>query len=140
MTDCVQNVWKENQLGDALFKCGGISFESYCKSNKFSKLNFDRLDAKNGFNLISCGNRDFFKSAFEKFENLSWQQIVTDGGLDYKEFDKNKKTSAYFSNDEWRKNIYKFRVDQRIRCFGNNVKGVFYVLRFDLEHKLSDLG
>lgn len=136
----VPNVWKENQLGDVLFKYGGISFESYCKGNKFNKLNFDRLDARNGFGLISNENRSLFKASFEKFESLSWQQIATDDGLDYKEFGKNKKTIAYFSNDQWNQGIHKFRIDQKIRCFGNTVNGVFYVLRFDLDHKLSDLG
>lgn len=81
-----------------------------------------------------------FKSTFGKFESLSWQQIATDDGLDYKEFSKNKKTSAYFSDDEWCYGIHKFRIDQKIRCFGNTINGIFHVLRFDLDHKLSDLG
>lgn len=138
--DSVPNVWKENQLGEVLLRSGNISFECYCNGNRFRKLNFDRLDAKNGFNLISSKNISLFKSTFGKFESLSWQQIATDDGLDYKEFSKNKKTSAYFSDDEWCYGIHKFRIDQKIRCFGNTINGIFYVLRFDLDHKLSDLG
>ena len=60
-----------------------------------------------------------------KFESLSWQQIVTDDGLDYKEFSKNKKTGTYFSDDEWRAGVHKFRIDQKIRCFGKYHKWCF---------------
>lgn len=139
-TDSVPNVWEGGQLGETLLQRGDISFESYCSNIRFSKLNFDSLDAKNGFNLVSSENIGLFKSAFNKFESLSWQQIVTDDGLDYKEFSKNKKTGTYFSDDEWRAGVHKFRIDQKIRCFGNTINGVFYVLRFELDHKLSDLG
>ncbi len=136
----VPNIWEENQLGDVLLNYGDLSFKSYCKSRKFCKLSFDRLGAKNGFDLLSKENMNLFKSSFEKFESLSWQEIATDDGLDYKEFDKNKRTSLYFSDREWDRGIHKFRISQKIRCYGNTINGVFYVLRFDLEHKLSDLG
>lgn len=140
MMESVPNVWKGRQLGEVLLQSGDISFETYCSSNRFNKLNFDKLSAKNGFNLVSDENIALFKSAFEKFEVLLWSQIVRDDGLDYKEFNRNRKTTSYFSDDEWYLGIHKFRIDQRIRCFGNTINGVFYVLRFDLDHKLSDLG
>lgn len=40
----------------------------------------------------------------------------------------------------WKKGIKKFRITQRNRCFGYVENGVFYVLRFDLDHELSDVG
>lgn len=36
--------------------------------------------------------------------------------------------------------IFKFRVSEKIRCFGYREKDTFFVLRIDLEHKLSDKG
>lgn len=37
-------------------------------------------------------------------------------------------------------NICKFRVSEKFRCFGYRKKDTFFVLRIDLEHKLSDKG
>lgn len=53
---------------------------------------------------------------------------------------KNKKIKRYFSDDLWKKGVKKFRITQRNRCFGYVDNGVFYVLRFDLDHELSDVG
>lgn len=36
--------------------------------------------------------------------------------------------------------IKKVKITQRNRCFGYVDNGVFYVLRFDLDHELSDVG
>ena len=53
---------------------------------------------------------------------------------------KNKKSKRYFSDEQWKKGIKKFRITQRNRCFGYVNNGIFYVLRFDLDHELSDVG
>ena len=58
-------------------------------------------------------------------------------GLDYKTYNKNKKSKRYFSDDLWKKGIKKFRITKRNRYLEN---GIFYVLRFDFEHELSDVG
>ncbi|EKJ91625.1 hypothetical protein QR305_01884 [Bacteroides finegoldii] len=138
--DSVFNVWNGNQLREALFISGQISMELYFKDKFRGKLSFDGLDSRNGFNLLSKENVEMFISGFEKFEKLSWPEIVKDEGFDYKEFSKNRRTSPYFSNEIWQLKVYKFRIDRKIRCFGNTIDGVFHVLRFDLNHELSDLG
>ena len=71
---------------------------------------------------------------------MDWNAIATDKGLDYKTYKKNRKSRRYFSDDLWKKGIKKFRIAQRNRCFGYVDNGVFYVLRFDLDHELSDVG
>jgi len=57
-----------------------------------------------------------------------------------KTYNKNKKSKRYFSDDLWKKGIKKFRITKRNRCFGYLENGIFYVLRFDFEHELSDVG
>lgn len=140
-TTWVGNIWKEKQLYSILFERGELSLEQYI-TIRFSggKLDFSLIDDTNGFSLIDDENRSEFIDSFRKFEELDWSGIVTDKGLDYKAYNKNKKSKRYFSDDLWKKGIKKFRITQRNRCFGYVQNGVFYVLRFDLAHELSDVG
>jgi len=139
--DCIiKNVWKGGQLGDLLLSESAITTKQYICHRFHKKLDFEGLGDKNGFDCISEDNRDLFLDAFDKFEKLEWQEIMQDTGFEYKEFHKNRNTVGYFSNDCWNKKIYKIRIDQRIRCFGNTYDKVFHVIRIDLDHKLSDLG
>ena len=38
------------------------------------------------------------------------------------------------------KTMRKIRVNDKVGCFGYRKANTFYILRIDLEHKLSDLG
>ncbi len=112
-----------------------IIFEEYCILKfKDSKLNFSQIDLKEGFKIISTTDQHLFFKAFRKFSELPWQQISVDDGLDYKLFN----NGQYFRNITYP--IHKFRISQKYRCFGYVNGGVFYVLMFDLDHKLSDQG
>lgn len=104
------------------------------------KLDFSLIDGTHGFSLIGNENQNEFIDSFRKFEELDWNTIATDKGLDYKTYNKNKKSKRYFSDEQWKKGIKKFRITQRNRCFGYVENGVFYVLRFDLDRELSDVG
>ena len=84
--------------------------------------------------------KNYNEDAFKKFETLTWNQIMVDDALDYKEFHKNRNTRVFFTKEQWEKTIRKFRVNDKIRCFGYQLNNKFYVLRLDLEHRLSDLG
>ena len=76
-----------------------------------------------------------FADAFRIFAELSWADIYNSEGLDYKEYtNKQKDSFAIFRS----KKIFKFKITQKYRCFGEVVNGVFHVLMFDLTHKLSD--
>ena len=137
----VGNIWKEKQLHSILFERGELSLEKYI-TIRFSggKLDFSLIDGTHGFSLIDNENQNEFIDSFRKFEELDWSAIATDKGLDYKPYNKKKKSKRYFSDDLWKKGIKKFRITQRNRCFGYVDNGVFYVLRFDLDHELSDVG
>lgn len=137
----VDNIWKEKQLHSILFERGELSLEKYI-TIRFSggKLDFSLIDDTLGFSLIDGENQNEFIDSFRKFEELDWSAIATDNGLDYKPYNKNKKNKRYFSDEQWKKGIKKFRITQRNRCFGYVENSVFYVLRFDLDHELSDVG
>lgn len=135
----VDNVWQKGQVCEALRKAGFLSIPDYIVHTYSGKLDFSLLDTQY-FALINLENVSLFESGFKKFNELSWQQIIVDTGLDYKEFDLNRRTRSYFPNEIWQKGVMKFRITRGIRCFGYVEDGVFYVLRFDLEHELSDLG
>jgi hypothetical protein len=118
-----------------------INFNVYCckifSCNKIftnAKLDFSEIDSKEGFSLIKKDEESLFYDGFRKFSELSWQQIFVDDALDYKEYT-NKR---YFKSIS--EKIFKFRISRKYRCFGYVKGGVFFVLQFDLEHKLSDLG
>ncbi len=71
---------------------------------------------------------------------MSWNDISISDGLDYKEYSPNKENN-WFKNTKFSdKKIYKFRVTQKYRCFGYRELDTFYVLMFDIEHKISDKG
>ncbi len=104
------------------------------------KLDFSLIDDTYGFSLIDNENQNEFIDSFRKFEELDWNAIATDKGLDYKTYNKNKKSRRYFSDNLWKKGIKKFKITQWNRCFGYVNNGIFYVLRFDLDHELNDVG
>lgn len=136
----IENIHKSGQATDVLYNAGESTVEEYIKSRFKSKLDFSQIDPDNGFNLIDNQNESTFISCFTNFENKTWQQIMTDDALDYKQFSYNRKTRRFFDDSQWSVGIHKFRIDSEKRCFGYREGELFHVLRFDLNHKLSDLG
>ncbi|MPN14394.1 hypothetical protein SDC9_161721 [bioreactor metagenome] len=130
----LDNLFDRGHCNELNWERNNICIKEYCV-NRFEegKLDFSQIDDKVGFDLLKEEDEELFIDTFRKFTELSWQQINVDDGLDYKFYpDKNNifKAVPY--------KIHKFRVTQKYRCFGYTEDGVFYVLRFDLEHKLSD--
>lgn len=116
-------------------KRGMVDFETYIRNKFKSKLNFTEIDLKNGFNLVRCEDESLFEDAFRLFDELPWEQIYMSDALDYKEY-KNKQKNTISNLRS--KTIHKFRISQKIRCFGYVRNGIYFVLMFDLTHKLSD--
>ena len=110
----VGNIWKEQQLYAILFERGELPLEKYI-TTRFSggKLDFSLVDDTHGFSLIDNENQNEFIDSFRKFEELDWNAIATDKGLDYKPYNKSKKSKRYFSDEQWKKGIKKFRITQR---------------------------
>ncbi len=129
------NLTCSGKLTEILWANGQISFESYLKI-RFSggKLDFSRVDDKMGFSMIQTEEQSLFLDTFRKFEELSWIQIHTDKGLDYKEY--HESIGMLYRGLK----TYKFRMSQKFRCHGYREKESFVVIGFETDHKLSDRG
>jgi hypothetical protein len=130
----LDNLFDKGHCNELNWARNNIGVEEYCINRfKGSKLDFSQIDKTNGFSLLKKEDERLFIDGFRKFTELSWQQIGVDDALDYK---------PYPDNDNIFKNvphkIHKFRTSRKYRCFGYVDNGKFYVLRFDLEHRLSD--
>jgi hypothetical protein len=132
----LDNLFEKGHYTEAAWKRGVLTCEDYC-TRKFStgKLNFSKIDKKEGFALLKKEDEALFIDGFRKFTDLTWPQINVDDALDYKEY---KDSKGHFKGTG--KKIHKFRISQKYRCFGYVEEGVFYTLLFDLTHKLSDAG
>jgi hypothetical protein len=130
----VNNSFDKGHYTEAAWEKGAFDCQAYC-ARKFAegKLDFSRIDEKEGFSLLKKEDESLFIDAFRKFTELSWPQINVDDALDYKPYPDNDNIFRLIPYK-----IHKFRVSQKYRCFGYSDNGIFYVLRFDLEHKLSD--
>lgn len=130
----IDNLFNKGHYTETAWRRENISCQEYCM-RKFTggKLNFSRIDEKESFLLLKKEDQSLFIDGFRKFTELSWHQIGVDDALDYKPYSDNNKV---FKDIPYK--IHKFRTSQKYRCFGYADNGVFYVLRFDLEHKLSD--
>ena len=93
----VGNIWKEKQLSSILFERGELPLEKYI-TTRFSggKLDFSLVDDTYGFSLIDNENQNEFIDSFRKFEELDWNAIATDKGLDYKTYNRIRKASVIF--------------------------------------------
>ena len=113
----------------------------YClRKFENTNLNFTRLETDYGFIVLNATQQKEFLSTFHKFSQMSWSDIIKSGankkGLNYKLYD-----GDWFKNTEYSNtNIFKFRTSQKYRCFGYREKDEFFVLRFEIDHKMSDNG
>jgi len=127
----IDNLFDFGHYTQIAYQRNFIDFEEYCrKIFSKSKLNFSKIDTKQGFALVEKEEEDLFYKGFKKFSESSWIQIGADNGLCYKEY------KGGFKNTS--EKIYEFRFSEKYRCFGYKKDDTFFVLRFELEHKLGN--
>ncbi|MFK5977174.1 MAG: hypothetical protein QM493_11785 [Sulfurovum sp.] len=137
----IYNITNKNNFLEYLLANNRIDLLIYCQSIfKDSNLNFSLLDDNYGFNILNPSQKKEFSSTLYKFSQMSWSNIIKSGGnkkgLKYKAYYGN-----WFKNTEYSKmNIFKFRTSQLYRCFGYREGDIFFVLRFEIDHKISDHG
>ncbi|WHX41173.1 hypothetical protein QNH36_03130 [Mesobacillus sp. AQ2] len=127
-------------LNEILFEEGLISEIDYC-INHFdnSNLSFENLDQNFSFNILTHDEKKMFISSFRMFSEMSWDEILTHDGLKYKQY--TPTGESWFLHTPYSdKKIYKFRTSQKCRCFGYRENDIFYALRFERDHKISDNG
>lgn len=136
----VINVNSKDQLLQLLMESTEISPLLYCKEKfKNTNISFDKINEGYGFESVTPKDIKIFISAFEQFSKMSWEQIYNSPGFKYKAYQP--------SGDSWFKDtpyenetIDKFRVTRKFRCFGYREGDIFYALRFEIDHNISDNG
>lgn len=133
----IYNLIEKDDFLEYLLSTTQIEPLDYCKLKfKNSNLNFSYLDDKYGFNILNRTQIKEFLDCFVKFSLLEWSSINRDGGFQHKPYQ-----GDWFKKTKYaKKDIYKFRVTQKYRCFGYREKNEFFILRFEVEHKISDNG
>lgn len=136
------NFSDKKHLLETLYENKLLNFHQFCLNYfKGTKLSFENINVKESFELIANETieNDFYNS-FIAFDKMDWSDIVSQPkkkGFDYKRYETaNKQNKIQFSKYSF--DIYKFRVSQKFRIFGYRDKDTFYVLEFDLTHRLSD--
>lgn len=113
----------------------------YClRKFKDGNLNFTLLDDSYGFNILNSSQEKDFLSTFKKFSQMNWIDIIKSSankkGLNYKSYDGDWFKNTIYSDI----NIFKFRTSQKYRCFGYRKDNEFFILRFEIDHRISDNG
>lgn len=138
----IVNICSKDSLLEYMKNDSKISLLDYCKL-KFENTNlcFDEIDKGYGFDSLNKDEAEIFIDSFIQFSQMGWQQIISSDGLKFKPYSPSKENESWFYRTSHQtKKIFKFRVTQKFRCFGYREGDIFYVLRFELDHKISDGG
>ncbi len=129
----IYNIISRDYFLEYLLSISKIEPLYYCQLKfKKSNLNFDQIEYGYGFNLLKIPQQqNEFIESFRQFSQMCWRDIINSDGLQYKKYN-----GTEFEYD----NIYKFRVTQKYRCFGYREGDTFFVLRFEIDHRISDNG
>ncbi|CAA6802635.1 MAG: Unknown protein [uncultured Sulfurovum sp.] len=129
----IYNFIDKHQFLEYLLSVSKIKPMIYCKF-KFenTNLNFSSLPEVDGFSLLETSQQiGEFIDAFNQFSKMGWKDIMSSDGLQYKKYN-----GIEFGD----KVVYKFRVTQKYRCFGYREKDEFFILKFEIDHKMSNNG
>ena len=140
----IYNISDKKLFLDYLLNIHKIDILNYCKE-KFKKTNldFNLLQDGYGFDILNSNQKNEFVNSFNMFSDMSWVDISNSDGLEYKKYNKpkKKKLKAWFREGIYKDtDIYKFRTTQGYRCFGYREENIFYILRFEIDHSISDNG
>lgn len=130
----VDLAWESNLITDPKVYC-------HIKYDGNSKLSFSLLEQDYGFQTLEKDEIRAFLSTFESFNKMTWDDIGRSDGLQYKPYTPSSKEENWFRNSLYRdKAICKFRTSRKYRCFGYRENDVFYILRYERDHEISNRG
>lgn len=108
---------------------------------KGTRLDFSLLEKEYSLEDFEKHEVEDCINSFDKFVSLeSWDMIFQDNGLCYKQYSPSNKKNWFKGSQYEEKQIYKFRCGNPKRCFGYRENDIFYVLRMERDHKISDYG
>lgn len=116
--------------------------ELYCRFRfDGTNISFSLLEEEYGFKILDQDEIKTFFSSFVAFSQMTWEAISRSDGLQFKQYSPNSKQNDWFRNSPHQeKTIYKFRTSRRYRCFGYRENDIFYALRFEKDHEISNKG
>lgn len=139
----IYNIVENDNFLDYLLLKNEITPLNFCLCRyKNKNLDFSLLENDFGFDILNANQiREYLKS-FDEFSKMSWIDIQQSDGLEYKKYNKPKpRIKGWFRKGAYANTeIYKFRITQEYRCFGYRKDNAFYVLRFEIDHEISDKG
>lgn len=122
-TDC-------NKLIEFLYGKQILDVYEFCELYfKDTKLSFEKIDINEEFKNLSPSDIMIYVNSFKNFADKSWNEILKDNGLDYKNY--HLTLNGYGR-------LYKFRANRKMRCIGYRNSDIFYLIKLDPDHKLSD--
>lgn len=140
--EMIASLTSSKYRADCLYKRGMIDIYTYLKEHfRGSRLCFDEFDSIYGFaNFEKCEIEECLES-FERFaQHDTWAAVMQDMTLRYKEYKPSKKEN-WFKNSRYEgMTIHKFRCVNPKRCFGYRKGDVFFALRMERDHSISDKG
>lgn len=107
-----------------------------------TRLNFSRLEREYGFDDFEKDEICDCLRTFDRFAQLEdWNAVFQDKALVYKQYSPSSKGKNWFLTSKYSdKQIDKFRCVNPKRCFGYRDNEIFYVLRMERDHSISDNG
>lgn len=106
-----------------------------------TRLNFEEFDPEYGFEDFEMSEIAECLETFERFAgHESWRDVLQDSALRYKEYQSSKKNNWFRGTVYEQRRIDKFRCGNPKRCFGYRKDDIFYVLRMERDHSISDYG
>ena len=126
-----------------LWKNGNIDIYDYLNHRyDGTRLNFSRLEREYGFDYFEKDEICDCLRVFDRFVQLEdWNEVFQDKALVYKKYSPSSKGKNWFLTSKYSdKQIDKFRCINPKRCFGFKDNGIFYVLRMERDHSVSDNG
>ncbi|SDA73106.1 hypothetical protein SAMN02910275_02445 [Butyrivibrio sp. INlla18] len=142
----IQNLYSINSprmLAEELFNRGEIDGDEYLRLRyRNTRLDFSKMHQEYGTGRLEKKEIADFINSFDKFISfLSWNEILEDDSLHYKKYSPSSDRHDCFFNTVFKdKTICKFRCINPKRCFGYREGDVFYVLRLERTHEISDFG
>ncbi|GAQ19126.1 hypothetical protein OPHB3_3085 [Oceanobacillus picturae] len=136
------NINDPKVFADYLLEMKKIGYHEFCNTRfENQNISFSKLESSYDFNMLEEEEANTFISTFKYFSEMTWDEIQQSNGLEFKKYQPASRKDDWFANSSYEdKQIFKFRTSQKYRCFGYREGNVFFVLRFEVDHLVSDKG
>lgn len=138
----VSSLTTNKYRNEMLYQKGYVDIYTYLKERFHgTRLNFEKMDQAYGFDSFEKSEIEECIRDFERFaRHKDWDAVLSDRSLHYKEYQPSKKNNWFKGTDYEDVTIDKFRCGNPKRCFGFRKEDVFYVLRMERDHSISNYG